>query len=277
MYKLKCEHCGHLNDVASEYLTICNNCGRKLSNSFFEWKKANPTKSFDKYKNEMCIDEALELEISLSFQKQNKRRNTRLVLILVFVGIFFGTIFTIYHFNKDDLLNKIVSLTKSTDEILSKQWEKKAYYDLHFYLETPYKPDSISIPFPEQIKPYIASSAAYAFEQNAGSFVFLLNYIEFHPGLPLNLKNSVQGSISTMESQPGVSDFTSAKAPYELKGKEATIVVGTLKKYGIGMKYQLLAFIDDISLSQIIITYHEDDENAREAANRILKSLKLLD
>ena len=82
--------------------------------------------------------------------------------------------------------------------------------------------------------------------------------------------------LSTVKNQPGVSDFTSAKAPYDLKGKEASIVVGTLKKYGIQMKYQVLVFIDDKSLSQIIITYHDNDENAKIAANRILKSLKLL-
>lgn len=276
MYKLKCEHCGHLNDVSSEYLTICNKCSRKLGNSFSEWKKTNPTKSFADYKNEVCIDEELELEKTQLLQRQNKKRNTRLIIILLTAGIFLGVVYSLYYFNKDEWLNKIVSLTNTSDDILNKEWEKKAYYDLHFYLETPYKPDSISIPYPDQVKPYIASTAAYAFEKDAGAFTLFMNYIGFLPGLPLNLDNSVQGSVSSLENQPGISDVTSAKAPYDLKGKEAKIVVGTFKKYGILFKYQMLVFLDDTSLSQIIITYHDNDENAKKAANRILESLKLL-
>ena len=276
MYKLKCEHCGHLNDVSSEYLTLCTNCNRKLNNSYSEWKKQNPTKTFDNYKNEVCINYELELEKSQLLKRQSKKRNTRLVIILISVGIVLGSIFTLFHFKKNELLNSLVSLTNTSDDIVDKEWEKKAYYDLHFYLETPYKLDSVVVPFPENMKPYITSSAAYAFEKKSGAFTLFLNYVEFKPEVPLNLENSIQGSISTMESQPGINDFTSAKAPYNLKGREATIVVGTLKQYGIGMKYQLLAFTDDKSLSQIIITYHDNDENAKKAANRIMKSLKLL-
>ena len=196
---------------------------------------------------------------------------------MVTVGIVLGSVFTLFHFKKNELLNSLVSLTNTSDDILSREWEGKAYYNLHFYLETPYKLDSVSVPFPQNMKPYITSSAAYAFEKEAGAFTLFLNYVEFTPEVPLNLENSIQGSLTTMHTQPGVSDFTSAKAPYDLQGREATIVIGTLKQYGISMKYQFLAFIDDNSLSQIIITYHDDDENAKEAANRILKSIKLLD
>jgi hypothetical protein len=276
MYKLKCEHCGHLNEVSTEYLTLCSNCNRKLINSFAEWKKKNQIKSFDDYKNEVCIDEELELGKKQLEQRKSKKRHNRLIIILTIAGLVLGSVFTLYHFNKDKWLNSLVSLTNSTDEILDKEWEKKAYYDLHFYLETPYKPELIQLPFPEQLKAMISTSASYAFEKDAGAFSFVLIYIEFLPGIPLNLDNSVKRSIAGMENQPGVTDLTSADVPYDVVGREATIVVGTLKKYGIKFKYQMLAFIDDKSLNQIIITYHENDEYAREAANRIIKSLKLL-
>jgi hypothetical protein len=276
MYKLKCEHCGHLNEVSTKYLTLCSNCNRKLNNSFAEWKKKNPIKSFDDYKNEVCIDEELELEKKQLEQRKSKKRHNRLIIILTIAGLVLGSVFTLYYFNKDKWLNNLISLTNTTDDILDREWEKKAYYDLHFYLETPYKPDLIQLPFPEQLKAMISTSASYVFEKDAGAFSFVLIYVEFLPGIPLNLDNSVKRSIASMENQPGVTDLTSAEAPYDVPGREATIVVGTLREYGINFKYQMLAFIDNKSLSQIIITYHDNDEYAKEAANRIIKSLKLL-
>jgi hypothetical protein len=57
MAKLKCNHCGHLNPVKSEFMTFCDNCGKKLSNTFQEWKKFNAGKSFTYYKIELDKEE----------------------------------------------------------------------------------------------------------------------------------------------------------------------------------------------------------------------------
>ncbi len=57
MYYLKCENCGHLNELKTEYLTFCTSCKKKMTNNFTEWKKRNPGKSFEDYKQLMCISE----------------------------------------------------------------------------------------------------------------------------------------------------------------------------------------------------------------------------
>ncbi len=62
MSKLKCNHCGHLNPVKSEFMTFCDHCGKKLSNNFQEWKKFNAGKSFNQYKLEIGSEEESSIQ-----------------------------------------------------------------------------------------------------------------------------------------------------------------------------------------------------------------------
>ena len=276
MYQIKCTYCDHLNEVNSEYLTFCSNCNKKLKNSFHEWKKTNLDKSFEDYKHSECIDREIQQEKIRNFKKRNKIWNTRLITILLFFGLFFGLTFTLIHFKKDKLLNYLTSLSNTSDDILDREWEKKAYYDLHFYLETPYKPDTISLPYPDQVKSIILSTAAYSIDEKSGAFTMLLNYVEYNANIPLSFDDAIQGSINSIENQPGVTDLASSISHYPLKVNKASMVVGTFKKYGIKFKFKMLIFAGDNQLSQIIVEYHENDENAEKASERIFKSLKLL-
>lgn len=276
MYKIKCNHCGHLNEVNSEYLTFCSNCNKKLKNSFHEWKKTNLNKTFEDYKQSECIDEELQLEKIRDFKKRNKKWNAKLVFILLILSILIGATFTLFHFKKDDLLGFMISLTNTPVDILDREWEKKAYYDLHFYLETPYKLDTITLPYPDQVKSIILSTAAYTVEENAGAFKMLLNYVEYNAKIPLSFDDAIQGSINSVENQLGASDLYSSIAPYTLQGNQASMVTGTIKKYGIQYEFKMLIFAGENHLSQIIVEFHENDENAEKASERIFKSLKLL-
>ena len=276
MYKLKCNHCDHLNEVNSEYLTFCTNCNKKLKNSYQEWKKTNLDKTFDDYKVSQCIDEELQLEKIRDLKTRNKRWNTRLIALLLFLGLFIGLTFTLIHFKKDDLLNYLISLSNTSVDILDREWEKKAYYDLHFYIETPYKPDTITLPYPDQVKSIILSTAAYTVNENAGAFSMLLNYIEYNSNIPLSFDDAIQGSINSIENQPGIADLSSSISPYKLKGNKASKVSGTFKKYGVPFKFHMLIFANENRLSQIVVEFHENDENAEKAAQRIFNSLKLL-
>lgn len=60
MYFLKCNDCGHFNDVKTEYMTLCSKCGKKLDNNYPDWSKRNPDKSFDDYKQLVCCTEIVE-------------------------------------------------------------------------------------------------------------------------------------------------------------------------------------------------------------------------
>lgn len=75
MYYLKCNHCGHFNEVKTEYFVFCENCNTKLENNFSNWVKKNPGKSFEEYKQEVCTTE--KTEIATSSPKSQKRKSLK--------------------------------------------------------------------------------------------------------------------------------------------------------------------------------------------------------
>ncbi len=57
MYFLKCNNCGHLNEVKTAYLIFCVNCNKKLDNNYSNWQTKNPDKTFDDFLHLICISE----------------------------------------------------------------------------------------------------------------------------------------------------------------------------------------------------------------------------
>lgn len=55
MHFLKCNNCGHLNEVKSEYMVFCSKCKKKLGNNFSDWHRMHPEKSFEDFKHLVCI------------------------------------------------------------------------------------------------------------------------------------------------------------------------------------------------------------------------------
>jgi hypothetical protein len=73
MYFLKCNECGHLNELKTEYLTFCSKCNKKLDNNFSNWKKNNPDGTFEDYKNLICITVQDLQQLNLSEKKKNPK------------------------------------------------------------------------------------------------------------------------------------------------------------------------------------------------------------
>ncbi|WP_461637436.1 hypothetical protein [Labilibaculum euxinus] len=72
MHYLKCNNCGHLNELKSEYMTFCTKCSKKLENNYSDWKIRNSDQSFDEYKQAVCTTEAIESLKEIPKAKQRK-------------------------------------------------------------------------------------------------------------------------------------------------------------------------------------------------------------
>ena len=116
MYYLKCSNCGHLNELKTEYLTFCQNCNKVLRNNFTDWKKDNPNKSFEDYKQLMCTTKAIE---NLSV-KPNKKKIKGLKYWIGF-AITFAIFYAVGQFGGEKLgsLIKKTPIDKNLVEIAS--------------------------------------------------------------------------------------------------------------------------------------------------------------
>lgn len=72
MYFLRCNSCGHLNEVKTEYLIFCSKCKKKIENNYSNWIKRNPGKSFEDYKKMVCTTQINEIQKSNSKSKKIK-------------------------------------------------------------------------------------------------------------------------------------------------------------------------------------------------------------
>ncbi|MEO6902126.1 MAG: hypothetical protein ABI315_03150 [Bacteroidia bacterium] len=87
MKYLKCNNCGHLNEVKTEYLMLCSKCNKKLENNYSDWKKRNSDKSFDDYKNLICTTEINEA--SPVKTKSNKTKGLKYWIGFAFIFAIF--------------------------------------------------------------------------------------------------------------------------------------------------------------------------------------------
>lgn len=89
---LKCNHCGQFNEVKTEYLTFCVSCGKKLDNNFKNWQTRNPDKTFDDFKQQVCVSET-DSQKNTQKSKSNKSRGLKYWIgFTVFFAIFYGIV-----------------------------------------------------------------------------------------------------------------------------------------------------------------------------------------
>ncbi|MFK5856228.1 MAG: hypothetical protein QM503_08875, partial [Bacteroidota bacterium] len=69
---LKCDNCGHLNKIQTEYQTFCSDCKKKLDNSYTVWVRQNPNKSFEDFKKTECISDE-----DINIAKSNKTKTNK--------------------------------------------------------------------------------------------------------------------------------------------------------------------------------------------------------
>lgn len=117
---LKCTKCGHYNEVKTEYLVLCNACGKKLENSFVSWAKHNHDKSFEDYKQEVCTP--VKVEAPKSKAKSNaKPFKVRGLKYWIGFTVAFTLFYVVGHFAGDSIIKLVhkSTISKALVEVAS--------------------------------------------------------------------------------------------------------------------------------------------------------------
>lgn len=103
MHYLKCNECGHFNEVKTEYMVLCSKCMKKLTNSYSVWQAKNSDGSFDDFKKLVCTTSTAENIVTSSNSNKPKGLKHWLIFGIVFalfsVGAQFGSTYLIGLFN----------------------------------------------------------------------------------------------------------------------------------------------------------------------------------
>ena len=90
MEYFKCNNCGHLNSLKTEYQVFCSECKKKFVNNFSDWKRINPSQSFEDFKKIFCISEFDIENTKVQKKPRNKHGVKYYIVFAIAFAIFYG-------------------------------------------------------------------------------------------------------------------------------------------------------------------------------------------
>jgi hypothetical protein len=268
MHFLKCNNCGHLNEVRTEYLTFCKSCQKKIDNNFQEWIKRNPDKSFQDFKSLICISES-EINRVPEVKKQRPRSLKFWIGFIITLSIatiagqFFG-----------DKIIEFLKFGHIPKDILHQKWHTEYYGKDGLIVETPFVLSEIELPLLPETKQYMEDVSSYMSKTSKG-FAIAINSIRYKPEAgKLDLHGAANGSVSEMKMQPGISDFVYSEDFTQDKDTPAFHQTGTYIQDKVKIEFINAGFMQNRTLFQVTVLYRSDDPNGKAVAERVIRSVR---
>jgi hypothetical protein len=270
MYFLKCNNCGHLNEVKTEYLSFCSKCNKKLENNFSGWHRKYPEKSFEDYKHLICISEEKISEVEYRPKPKGVKGLKYGIAFAVSVAIFYA----IGQFGGEAIVRYLKS-EKTSREVLSQKWIKETYGVYGLTVETPALLTKSDLVIPDNIMQVIDRIDTYDYKTAKG-FKIIINSVKYKPGIGIvNLQGAANGTVKEMKNQKGVTDFIYSEENITKDEIPGYFQKGTYQINGIGVEFINAGFVSGLNLWQVSVAYEGDDEIGRTAAKRVIESIEI--
>lgn len=270
VHYLQCTHCGHMNEMKSEYVVFCTSCGQKLENNFTNWQRRNPGGTFDEYKQNACLTEN-QLPPKLP-AKKNKPLKQKILIVAIttlfaVIGSWLGS----------SALTAIRNSIKTDEKVLSEQWVKKTYGSFGITLETPWElKSSPPPPLQESVQRMIEHFESFESE-NDNQFKIGINAAKYNPEetRELSLQGGADGAVNGVKNMQGVTNFTYSEDNYSVSGLPAIIQRGSYTQDGIKLGFINVVTAKDFNYWQVMVLRRENDDIAKKAAERIIQSIQI--
>ena len=277
MYYLKCTYCGHLNEVKGEYLIFCSHCNKKLNNNFSDWRKRNPERSFDDFKQLICISDETILQENTKVKPSISKSSKSTKYWIGFTFAFALAILIFYAIEKygTETIVKFFRSEKTSEEALNKKWTKQTYGGYGLTVETPAPLNRGELAIPDNVKQFVDKMDTYNYLSEKG-FKIMINSIKYNQVVgTVNLQSAADGSANEAKMQKGVTDFTYNEDYVYLEDIPGFIQKGTFKTLGIEYEFINAGYAKGLNLWQVWVGYQADDETGRIAADRVIKSIEI--
>lgn len=269
MYYLKCNNCGHQNEVKSATITLCSGCEKPLDNSFYEWIKLNHEKTFEDYKKEVCT---YQEDPKITAPKSSREDWKRALKIIAPLISLFAVILISNHFG--NFFERWSSSEKTSKDVLTQPWVKNTYTDFGLTIETPGKMIQDTLPIPDKVKNLIEKTESYKYHR-ADGFLIEVAWMKGKVTTKFNLEGAASGSLNGMRLASGVSDFNYTEYHLIKDSIPGIVQKGTYKRSGYDLEFIDSWYCKGLSAWQIMILYQGNDDVARIAAKRVMQSIEI--
>lgn len=276
MHYLKCDNCGYLNPIRSEYVTFCDHCGRKLKYNFSDWKVANPEGDFGRFKEEVGITGAKADTERRAFKRRISPQ-TRKVLVIasaIIICVVAGAFAT--QFGRR-VARSFVE-TRAPVEWLSSSWQNF----------TPSPGSNISLQTPTALTVYqqtlpgatadkLTSLHAY---RNKDSDGLKINIIaaEYMDSLMADPDMTAKSAMEEMKAQKDYSQFDYSQHPVTINGRPAILQEGSyVYKSSTALQFRNLIIANGSEICRILVTYGAADDAGNQVAEKVIQSVRIKD
>lgn len=274
MIYLKCKSCGEYNELRSEFLTFCGQCGKKLENNYSEWKNRHPENSFEEFQQEVGVTSngvktSTWTVLKQRYLKQVGRRGVLITLILVIglaavAGGYFGKRVVygmMYH-----------KLSKAS---FYKSWETVVIGRQAIEISTPMHLGVNDKPLESETAQLVEYAKSYRNRGDDGMEV-QVNMCSYRPNISNDLDAAGDATADEMKKSAEISDLKYTSTPAMQGGINALIQQGSFAyNNAIRLSFCNMLLVSGQHRWQIAIRYREDDTIAAEAAQRIIKSVSI--
>ncbi|WP_295118807.1 zinc ribbon domain-containing protein [uncultured Chitinophaga sp.] len=273
-YYLKCENCGYLNPLKSEYATFCDHCGKKLGSNYSSWKLEHPAKDFEQFKQEVGLSGSKAEAERRAFKRKisAKTRKTIAIAAVIVVCVVAGAFAT--QFGKR--IAKSFNEVKTPSSWLTSSWQRFGPgADSLLTFETP----TSLMPYEHSLAPELATYADLngAFRNNdADGFRIDLIMLKWKEGNNANLSTIANAAIVEWQSQQLYSQFDYDQHEIMIDGKPAILQKGSyVYQSNTALQFDNLIIVDGDEIRQLLITYGAADDTGSQVAERLLRSVKV--
>jgi hypothetical protein len=272
MYYLKCQNCGLLNEVKTEYQVFCTGCNKKLANNFREWQSHySEEATFEDFKRLVCVTGSEFPSEPVKVKKTEKRGAKFWIVFTISFAIFsvIGRLAgeKIYEFFQSEP-------AKVNENILNQEWVRDTYGDYGLSLQTPQKLEKGELEIPDNIKELIANNNTFNYQDN--SFQIMVNSIEYKAVVgEANLQMGADGAMNSVKSQKGVTDFRYEERNLFVSNIHGLEQKGNCKIKNSGVEFINNIFVKGLKVWQVLVIYRVDDDIARTAARKVIGSIDI--
>jgi hypothetical protein len=269
MHYLKCENCGHLNPLQTEYLVFCANCQKKIANNFHDWQKNNSDKTFDDFKNLVALSE----EQAAAPSEAKKPDGAK---VWIYVAIAFSICFTVWlGYSATKAFKMLGAMRESTDmSMLTGDWDTREYCS-GFSLSTPTPLTESAIELPEEVRGMIQEMHTYTLS-GENDFTVAVNCFLYSPDVgELSLQGAADGAVEQIKAQPGVENFNYNEEAVDNGGIPGFVQRGTFEQLGKTIAFTNAGYSQGFRLWQILIINQQEDISGVISAERIYQSVSL--
>ena len=276
-YFLTCEHCGHNNEVKSEYLTFCESCAKKLTLNFRDWQKKHKDATLSEYMEKVCVSE-VTIEHVTQVAASSKKDSwshwigvSKTLSVIIGLGLFILPIYL----NITNLNYSLEASTYSTHS-LDYTWEEKTYGSFGLHINSPIRLTEAELPISGDAGATIDMLETFVGGSGKEPLMIMLNCVKYKPGLDLNLEGGAMGSINAVKAIPGISNFTYRQESIEITGIPGFEQFGSYDQNGKHLRFVNVGAMKELVFWQILITYDPSIPGMQELVVKTVQSIDIM-